>query len=57
MKIYVGYVMNDYSTAVFVGRDKKLVKQKTAEISFGRSYWVSAITLPDKNSICELETD
>jgi len=57
MKIYVGYVLNDYATAVYMGRNKELVKKKTKEISFGRSYWVEEVTLPKENSIYEFDCD
>lgn len=57
MKLYVGYIMCDYSTAVYMGRNKALVEKKTKEISFGRLYWVVEVTLPKEKSIYEFEDD
>lgn len=57
MKLYVGYVLNDYADAIYMGRNKELVKKKTKEISFGRTYWVEEVTLPKENSIYEFDCD
>ena len=58
MKIYVGYIMRDYSTPVCMGFNKKTVEEELKKYNsyYGCKPWVESYDL-HKNKVIELEGD
>jgi hypothetical protein len=58
MTIYVGYVLSDYATAIYMGKDYKQVKSKIDEVKkrTGRHVFIKAYDIKD-NCAIELDCD
>ena len=58
MKIYVGYIMTDYSTPICMGLDKKTVETelKKYDSCYGYKPWIESYDL-HKNIVVELNCD
>ena len=58
MRIYVGYVLRDYSTPVCMGLDKNTVKKelKNFESSYGTEPWIESYDL-HKTQVIEFNND
>ena len=56
MKVYVGYVLGDYSHALCIGLDKSSVEKKLKSYPTKRTKWVEEYEL-NKNKVVELDCD
>lgn len=56
MKIYVGYILSDYATAVFMSAKREKVKKALDECNTRNSKWIEAYDI-NGNNLIELECD
>ena len=56
MRIYVGYCLSDYATAICMGLDKNSVQKKINSFELKIPTWIESYDL-HKNEVVELETD
>ncbi len=59
MTIYVGYVLSDYATAIYMGKDYKQVKSKIDEAKKRTghpTYFIKSYDIKD-NCVIELDCD
>lgn len=56
MRIYVGYCLGDYATAICIGLDKNSVQKKIDSFELKIPTWIESYDL-HKNEVIELDTD
>lgn len=56
MKIYIGYILSDYSCAVCMGLDKNSVQKNLDSIPVNRSKWIEGYEL-NKKDVVKLDCD
>lgn len=56
MKVYIGYILGDYSCAVCMGLDENSVQKRLNSIPTNRPKWIEEYEL-NKNDVVELDCD
>lgn len=56
MKIYVGYILDDYATAVFMSAKREKVKKALDECNTRNSKYIKAYDI-DNNNLIDLDCD
>lgn len=54
MKVYVGYILSDYTTAVFMSTKREKVRKALDECDTRNSKWIEAYNI-DSNNLIKLK--
>ena len=57
MKIYVGYILDDYVYTVFVGLKEKEIQKKLNEHPTKKSKWIEEYEIKNDYEVIELNCD
>ena len=55
MRIYIGYCISDYASAIYMGLDKNFVQKKIDSFELEIPTWIESYDL-HKNEVIELDT-